>query len=240
MVEVKNERALSAVWEPGGMKSFGIPEGIHQYVLEHSNPTADAVSDRLAATTRERFGGRARMNIGDDQGRFLQTMVSMSGATTVVEVGTFTGMSALWLARGLAPGGQLICFELVDTYAETANEAWREAGVADRIETRFGPAAENLALLPDQPHIDLAFIDADKTGYGTYLDLLLPRMSDRGVILVDNVLWSGQVIDPADNSDDTVALREFNDDVAQRLDCDAVILTIGDGVTMITPRRAGS
>ena len=211
------------------MKSFGIPEGIHQYVLEHSNPSVDDVSGRLSVMTQERFGGRSRMNIGDDQGRFLQMMVSMASATTVVEVGT--------IARGLAPGGQLICFELVDTYAETAKDAWQEAGVADRIETRFGPAAENLALLPCEPHIDLAFIDADKTGYRSYLDLLLPRIVDRGVILVDNVLWSGQVIDPADNSDDTVALREFNDHVAQRPDCDAVILTIGDGITMITPRR---
>lgn len=223
--------------EPGGMKSFGISEGIHQYVLDRSNPSSDDVADRLAATTRERFGERARMNIGDDQGRFLQMIASIAGAATIVEVGTFTGMSALWLARGLAPGGRLICFELVDTYAETANEAWVDAGVAEQIETRFGPAADNLALLPDEPHIDLAFIDADKTGYRTYLDLLLPRMAATGVILVDNVLWSGQVIDPADTSDDTVALREFNDHVAQRADCDSVILTIGDGVTMIRPRR---
>lgn len=219
------------------MKSFGIPEDIHRYVVERSNPPGDAVADRLAATTRERFGARAGMNIGDDQGRFMQMFAAAMGAELIVEVGTFTGMSALWLARGLAPGGRLICFDLVDTYASTATEAWEEAGVGGRIELRIGPAADGLAALPAEPHIDLAFVDADKTGYRTYVDLLLPRMRDRGLILVDNVLWSGQVIDESDDSADTVALRDFNDHVAARTDCNAVILTVGDGLTMITPRR---
>jgi caffeoyl-CoA O-methyltransferase len=176
------------------------------------------------------------MNIGDDQGRFMQMLVELAGARTVVEVGTFTGMSALWLARGLPADGRLICFDLVDTYLETATEAWGAAGVANRIEMRIGPAADGLAALPDEAHIDLAFIDADKAGYRSYLDLLLPRLTERGAILVDNVLWSGAVIDPDDTSRDTVALREFNDHVARRDDCDAVILTIGDGITLIRPR----
>lgn len=216
------------------MKSFGIPEPIHQYALVHSR--GDAVAAQLAATTRERFGVLSAMNIGDDQGRFMQMLVELAGARTVVEVGTFTGMSALWLARGLPADGRLICFDLVDTYLETATEAWSAAGVADRIEMRIGAAADGLAALPAEAHIDLAFIDADKVGYRSYLDLLLPRLTERGAILVDNVLWSGAVIDPDDTSRDTVALREFNDHVAQRDDCDAVILTIGDGITLIRPR----
>lgn len=219
------------------MRSFGIPEDIHRYALDHSDPADDPPVEWLARTTQERFAREAGMNIGTDQGRFLQGMVEVMGATTVVEVGTFTGMSALWLARGLPAGGRLICFELVDTYLDTAREAWERAGVADRIEVRLGPAADGLAQLDPEPHIDLAFIDADKTGYQTYLDLLLPRITDRGAILVDNVLWSGRVIDPNDTTADTEALRAFNADVAQRDDCDAVILTIGDGVTFIRPRR---
>jgi caffeoyl-CoA O-methyltransferase len=217
------------------MKSFGIPEAIHRYVLDHSG--SDPIADELAATTRERFADRAGMNIGDDQGLFMQMLVEMTGARTIVEVGTFTGMSALWMARGLPSGGRLICFDLVDTYLDTATEAWRAAGVLDRIDMRIGPAADGLSELPEEPHIDLAFIDADKTGYRTYLDLLLPRLRDTGAILVDNVLWSGAVIDDDDMSDDTVALRSFNDHVAGRDDCDAVILTIGDGLTVIRPRR---
>lgn len=225
------------MWHADLVKSFGIPEDIHRYVVERLNPPSDPAADRLAATTVERFAQQAGMNIGDDQGRFMEMLAAAMGATTIVEVGTFTGMSALWLARGLAPGGRLICFDLVDRYAETAIEAWEAAGVADRVDLRFGPAADGLAQLPDEPHIDIAFVDADKTGYRTYLDLLLPRMRDNGVILVDNVLWSGQVIDAGDESADTVALRDFNDHVATRSDCDAVILTIGDGLTMIRPRR---
>ena len=144
------------------MKSFGVPEIIHEYAVVHSD--GDPVAERLAVTTQHRFPDRAMMNIGHDQGRFMQMLVEMTGARTVVEVGTFTGMSALWLARGLPVDGRLICFDLVDTYLDTAMEAWAEAGVADRIDMRIGPAADGLGALPDEAHIDLAFIDADKTG----------------------------------------------------------------------------
>ena len=219
------------------MKSFGIDPSVHAYAVAHGNPTRDVVSERLSATTVERFPDRAGMNIGRDQGQFLEAMVAIAGARTVVEVGTFTGMSALWLARGLGDDGRLICFELVDTYLETATEAWTAAGVADRIDVRLGPAADGVAALPDEPHIDVAFIDADKAGYRAYLDLLLPRMTDRGVILVDNVLWSGAVVDPSNTERDTQALRDFNDHVAQRSDCHAVMLTVGDGLTVIRPKR---
>ena len=222
------------------MRSIELTDALYDYVLDHTNPSADPVSADLAATTVDRFGALAGMNIGGDQGRFMEAVVAMTGARAVVEVGTFTGMSALWLARGLREDGTLTCFELSEDYHATAMDAWTAAGVADRIEVRFGPAADGLAALPDGPHLDLAFIDADKTGYATYLDLLLPRMNDNGAILVDNVLWSGRIIDDSDTSADTVALREFNDQVARRDDCDAVILTIGDGVTLIRPRRPAS
>lgn len=212
-------------------------DGLYDYVSAHANPNTDVVSARLAETTRERFSRLAGMNIGEDQGRFLKMLVGLAGARTVVEVGTFTGMSALWMARGLAPGGRLICFDITDKYLPTAREAWEQAGVADRIEVRIGPAAEGLAALPAEPHIDLAFIDADKTGYHTYLELLLPRLSISGVIVVDNVLWSGSVIDDSDESESTVALRQFNDHVAARDDVEAVMLPIGDGITLITARR---
>ncbi len=211
-------------------------EPLYDYVVAHANPSGDPVAERLAATTEERFGGLAGMNIGEDEGRFLQMLVSMTGARTVVEVGTFTGMSALWLARGLPTDGRLHCFELSKDYVDTASEAWTAAGVADRIEMHFGPAADTLAELPEEPHIDVAFVDADKGGYRTYLDLLLPRLNDGGVIAVDNVIWSGAVIDPSRTDDNTEAIRAFNDHVASRVDCDAVMLTIGDGVTLIRKR----
>ena len=217
----------------GGMRWIEMNDAVYDYVVAHANPPRDDISDRLAAATRERFADRAGMNIGVDQGRFLAMLVAISGATTVVEVGTFTGMSALWLARALPDGGRLICFDITDDYLDTAREARRAAGVDDRIEVHIGPAAEGLAALPDEPHIDLAFIDADKTGYRGYLEQLLPRLTARGVIVVDNVLWSGAVVGDIHRDESTVALREFNDHVAERDDVEAVMLPIGDGVTLI-------
>jgi caffeoyl-CoA O-methyltransferase len=219
------------------MRWIEMNDELYDYVSEHANPNVDEVSRQLAAATGERFGLLAGMNIGQDQGRFLKMLVGLVGAHTVVEVGTFTGMSALWIARGLVPGGRLICFDITDEYLPTARQAWEQAGIADRIEMRIGPAADGLAALPDERHIDLAFIDADKTGYLAYLELLLPRLSIGGVIVVDNVVWSGNVIDPTDQTESTVALREFNDHVAARDDIEAVMLPIGDGITLITPRR---
>ena len=218
------------------MRSIGVSEELGDYIAAHANPVGDPVAEALAAATGQRFGGLAGMNIGQDQGRFMSMLVALMGARTVVEVGTFTGMSALWLARGLPDGGRLVCFDITDKYLATAREAWVAAGVDDRIEVRIGAAADGLAELPDEPHVDLAFIDADKPGYRRYLDLLLPRLTERGVILVDNVLWGGSIIDPTVDDESTLALREFNDHVAARPDCDAVMLNLGDGVTMIRRR----
>lgn len=218
------------------MRYIQMNDELYEYVTSHSNPGDDVVASKLAALTRERFANEAGMNIGQDQGRFLATLVAISGARNIVEVGTFTGMSALWMARALPDDGRLTCFDITDRYLETARSAWSEAGVLDRIEVRVGPASEGLADLPDGPQVDLAFIDADKTGYQAYLDLLLPRLSDRGLIVVDNVLWSGAVVDDQVVDANTVALREFNDGVARRDDVHAVMLPVGDGVTLIRRR----
>ena len=218
------------------MRFIQMDNSIYDYVLAHANPSTDAVSERLATTTRERFPDRAGMNVGADQGRFLSMLVAITGAMTVVEVGTFTGMSALWLARGLPDDGRLLCFDLTDEYLPTAQEAWEAAGVNDRIHVTVGPAREGLAALASDVRVDLAFVDADKTGYAGYVDQLLPRLTERGVILVDNVLWSGSVVGDDDRSESTVALRALNDDLATRDDIDAVMLPIGDGITMIRRR----
>lgn len=218
------------------MRWIEMDEATFEYVQRHANPSHDPVAERLAADTRERFGDLAGMNVGADQGHFLAMLVAITGARLVVEVGTFTGMSALWMARALPPDGRLVCFDITDRYLATAREAWKRAGVADRIEVVIGPAAERLAELPDDTPVDLAFVDADKTGYSTYVDQLLPRLSDRGVIVVDNVLWSGAVVGDDDQSESTVALRAFNDAIAERPDVFAVMLPIGDGVTLIRRR----
>jgi caffeoyl-CoA O-methyltransferase len=218
------------------MRYIELNDSLYEYVLASANPANDAVTERLAHITRERFGDAAGMNVGADQGAFLSMLAAISGAELAVEVGTFTGMSATWIARGLGETGRLICCDITDKYLATAREAWDAAGVSDRIEFRQGPALDTLAALPNTPHIDMAFIDADKTGYLSYFLELLPRLSGNGFIVVDNVLWSGRVVDDADQTEDTVALRAFNEHVAGRDDVAAVLLPVGDGVTIIRRR----
>ena len=218
------------------IRSLGLPPELLDYVIASSGGR-DPIADDLAAETSARFGDLARMNIEQDQGRLMEFLVAWSGATTVVEVGTFTGMSALFLARGLRAGGRLLCFDVSDEYTSVGRTFWERAGVADRISVTIGPAAESLAALPETPHIDVAFLDADKHNYGRYLDLLVPRLSGRGIVLIDNTLWSGRVVDVSDTSRDTEALRVLNQRLADDPAFDTVMLGIGDGLTLVRPRR---
>lgn len=207
------------------------------YVTDHST-APDEIQRRLAATTRERTGAAAGMQIGSDQGVFFEILVRAIGATDAIEIGTFTGYSALSIARGLAPAGRLICCDISEEWTAIARDAWADAGVADRIDLRIAPALDTLSALPDDAAFDLAFIDADKHAYPAYVAALLPRLRPHGVILIDNTLWSGRVMTaPADGDDrDTVALRALNDDLAARPDLLVALLPIGDGVTMIQRR----
>ncbi len=176
------------------------------------------------------------MNIEQDQGRFLQFLVAALGCRTVVEVGTFTGMSALFLARGLPRGGRLVCLDVEAEYPEVGRPFWQQAEVADRIEVRIAPAAESLAAWPLDEPIDFVFIDADKSGYATYLELALERLTPAGVVAVDNVLWGGAVIDRSVEDRDTEAIRAFNERVAADPWLHAVMVGIGDGLTLIRRR----
>lgn len=210
-------------------------ERLHDYVVEHStlpDPTLPALAERTAE-----LGGVSAMQIGADQGALLTALARMVEARFAVEVGTFTGYSSICIARGLAEGGRLLCCDVSEEWTTIAGEAWAEAGVDDRIDLVLGPAADTLSQLDDTP-VDLAFVDADKPGYRTYLDLLLPKLAPNGVIAVDNVLWSGSVVDPEPGDENRTALREFNDHVAGRDDVDVAMLTVGDGVSLITKRRS--
>ena len=217
------------------VKSLGLGSELLEYAIEQSGGR-DPIATELAAVTRERFGGAARMNIEQDQGRFLQFLVAALGCRTVVEVGTFTGMSALFLARGLPRGGRLVCLDIEAEYPEVGRPFWQQAEVADRIEVRIAPAAESLAAWPLDEPIDFVFIDADKSGYTSYLELALERLAPAGVIAVDNVLWGGAVIDRAVADRDTEAIRAFNERVAADPWLHAVMVGIGDGLTLIRRR----
>lgn len=201
------------------------------YLKAHST-APDAVQQQLIERTAA-LGRASGMQIGSEQGAFLQILVGALRPQLAVEIGTFTGYSSLAIARGLPEGGRLICCDISEEWTAIAQEHWDLAGVADRVELRIGPAADTVLGLAEGEAIDFAFIDADKTGYLGYYEALLPRMSPHGVIAVDNTLWSLRVLDDSDTTDDTVALREFNAAVAVDRRVMVSQLPVGDGVTLI-------
>jgi len=167
---------------------------IDAYAATHSTGP-DEVQRELQQVTADQTGWAAQMQIGDDQAVLMETIVRAMGATRAVEVGTFTGYSALAVARGLGPSGRLLCCDVNEEWTAIAREAWQKAGVADRIELRIAPAADTLRALPEEEQFDFAFIDADKTGYPLYYEEILKRLRTGGLILIDNVLQNGRVLD---------------------------------------------
>lgn len=210
-----------------------MPPAIAAYIAARTTPPDDALR-RLQERTAT-LGGAARMQIGPDQGALMTMLTRLADARQAVEVGTFTGFSSICIARGLAPGGRLLCCDVSEEYTTIARQAWIDAGVADRIELRLAPALETLQALPPGPTIDVVFIDADKGGYAAYYGELVPRVRPGGLLLADNTLWSGRVIDESAD-DDTVAIRAFNDLVAADDRVESYILPVGDGLTLIRKR----
>ncbi len=176
------------------------------------------------------------MQIGDDQGQLLTMLTRLISARRAVEVGTFTGYSSMCIARGLAEGGSLLCCDVSAEWTEIGRRAWESAGLADRIELRIAPALDTLRDLPKTADIDLAFIDADKPGYAAYWAELVPRVRPGGLLLADNVLWSGRIADPEVADANTTALRDFNDMVAADDRVETVVLTAFDGLTIARRR----
>ncbi|WP_117001019.1 O-methyltransferase [Desertimonas flava] len=192
----------------------------------------DGVLQDLRDETAQALGRAAVMQVSADQGALLTLLTGLTGATFAVEVGTFTGYSSISIARGLRPEGRLLCCDVSEEYTASARAAWDRAGLADRIELRIGPAADTLRSLPETEHIDVAFIDADKPGYATYWDELVPRVRQGGLLMVDNTLWSGSVADPSVDDETTQTIRAFNDKVAADERTLSYILPIADGLTV--------
>lgn len=216
-------------------KSFFLSPDIHAYLLAHATPLDD-VQAGLVERTAE-LGGVSMMQIAPEQAPFLTLLVRLVGARRAVEVGTFTGLSSLAIAKGLPADGHLLCCDVSAEWTDLARDAWTRAGVADRIDLVISPAAETLAALPtDGEPIDFAFIDADKGGYRTYVDLLLPRMRPGALIVVDNVLWGGRVIDPAADDENAHHIVAFNDWLAADDRVESVVLPVGDGLTLARVR----
>ena len=214
-----------------------LDERLHAYLAEHRSPD-DPLLQELRRETREKLGGRALMQIAPEQGTFLSLLVGALGARRVVEVGTFTGYSALCMARALPADGHLHAFDSSEEWTSMARRYWERAGVADRITLHLGPAAETLPLLSRDEPIDLAFIDADKVAYRLYYEEIMSRLRPGGLVCVDNVLWGGAVIDRRDDSAATRAIRAFNDFVARDERVEAVMIPLSDGLSLVRKRTS--
>ncbi|WP_328909979.1 O-methyltransferase [Streptomyces sp. NBC_00234] len=211
-----------------------ITDELYAYMLAH-NPPLDAVQRELVETTYARFPDHAGMQSAEEQGPLLAFLVRLTGAEHIVEVGTFTGFSALAMAQALPPGGTLIACDVSEEWTSFGRAAWEKAGVADRIDLRIAPALETLRAMPSAPHIDLAYLDADKGNYIPYWEELVPRMRPGGLIATDNVLFHGGVVDPRATGA-AAAIKDFNVHVAADTRMDSVLLTVADGLTLSRKR----
>ncbi|MFD7427297.1 O-methyltransferase [Streptomyces sp. NPDC059818] len=211
-----------------------ITDELYAYMLAH-NPPLDAVQRELVETTYARLPDHAGMQSAEEQGPLLAFLVRLTGARHIVEVGTFTGFSALSMAQALPAGGRLIACDVSEEWTAYGREAWEKAGVADRIDLRIAPALDTLRAMPTEPHIDFAYLDADKGNYIPYWEELVPRMRQGGVITTDNVLFHGRVTD-AHATGGAAAIKEFNDHVSADPRMDSVLLTVSDGLTLSRKR----
>jgi predicted O-methyltransferase YrrM len=217
-------------------RTIVLTDDLYKYLLDVSLREPD-VMRRLRDETQKM--PRAQMQISPEQGQFMALLVELMGARRCLEIGTFTGYSALAVARALPADGTLVACDISAEYTDHAKPYWKEAGVADKIDLRIGPAVETLdALLADgqASSFDFAFIDADKSNYMNYFQRALDLVRAGGLIAVDNVLWSGAVADPARNDDDTEAIREFNRALAKDSRITISLLPVGDGLTLARKR----
>ena len=217
-------------------KSFILTPDLHAYLVAHGGEPDDVQRALIEETSA--LGDVAGMQIAPEQGAFMTLLTRAIGARRAIEVGTFTGYSALCIARGLPEDGYLLCCDVNEQWTAIGRRHWQRAGLADRIELRLGPALDTLRALPLEPAFDVAFIDADKPNYWPYFDEVVQRLRAGGLVLVDNVLWGGRALAPPadDDTEETRAIREFNDRVARDPRVEAVMLPVADGLTIARKR----
>ncbi|GAA5008647.1 O-methyltransferase [Actinopolymorpha pittospori] len=207
-----------------------LSDELYDYLVAHGTPP-DATQEALIAETAT-LGHEARLQVSPDEGSFLTLLTKLLGVRTALEIGTFTGYSALCIARGLADGGVLTCCDISEEWTRIARRHWDGAGVSDRIDLKIGPALDTLRSLPARPTYDLAFIDADYPSYPAYWEEVVPRVNTGGVIIVDNVLYHARVIDPSDTEVTTEAVRALNERVISDERVEATMIHIADGITL--------
>jgi caffeoyl-CoA O-methyltransferase len=216
------------------MKNPALTPELYAYMLKH-NPPLDPVQRELVEVTHARLGEDATMQSAEEQGPLLAFLVRLIGARRIVEVGTFTGFSALSMAQALPADGELIACDISEEWTAYGRQAWAKAGVADRIDLRIGPALETLRALPADPVVDFVYLDADKENYVNYWEELVPRMRPGGMIVADNTLYHGRVLDPAATGS-TAGIQAFNERVHADDRVEAVLLTVADGLTLARKR----
>lgn len=217
-------------------RTVNLTDTLYRYLLEHS-----LREDTVARALRERTMAhdKANMQIAPEQGQFMQLLAELMGAKRIIEVGTFTGYSALCLARALPADGELVCCDVSEEWTAIGIPYWEQAGVRDRIDLRIAPALDTLdALLAAGRggQFDLAFIDADKTNYGNYYERCLALLRPGGLLMFDNMLWGGSVADAAVQDADTVAIRDLNDRLHGDDRVGLSLVPIGDGLSLARKR----
>jgi caffeoyl-CoA O-methyltransferase len=212
---------------------------LQAYILEHNRPSPDDVLRDLAEETARGQGAQAQMQIAPEQGAFMTLLTRILAPMLAVEVGTFTGYSALCIARGLPEGGRLLALDVSEDYTAVARRYWQRAGVDDRVDLRIAPAIETLRALPRDTVIDLAFLDANKSGYIDYWEQIVARMQPGGVVLADNVFAGGLVVESDADLDESgegggmaESIKAFNEHAAADDRVEIAMLPIGDGLTM--------
>jgi predicted O-methyltransferase YrrM len=208
-----------------------LPDDVARYIREHSVREAPILRELREATRSVPMSG---MQIGADQGQFMQLLVQAIGARSCLEIGTYTGYSALAVALALPEDGKIVCCDISEEWTAVGKPFWKKAGVDGKIDLRIGPALETLKTLKGP--FDFVFIDADKPNYANYYEACLPLVRRGGLIAVDNTLWSGWVADARRRDADTVALRAFNDKLQRDERVALSLLPLGDGVTLALKR----
>lgn len=217
-------------------RTINLDDRLYQYLLDYSLRETDLMRELREVTAQQEM---SRMQIAPEQGQFMALLVELMGAERVIEIGTFTGYSALCMAQAMPENGALICCDVCSEWTNIGRQFWERAGVADRIDLRIAPALETLDTLIEDGNageFDMAFIDADKTNYLEYFERCLDLLRPGGLIMFDNTLWSGAVADPEDHDDDTEALRELNDALHRDERVTISLVPIGDGLTLARKR----
>jgi len=218
------------------LRSIGLSDALHDYVLASTLRDHDVLRSLREETARM---PEARMQISAEQGQLMQLLVELTGARTILEVGTFTGYSSTAMALALPPGGKIVCCDVSETFTTVARRAWKAAGVEDKIDLRIGAAVATLDGLiagGAAGTFDLAFLDADKHNYDAYYERSLVLLRVGGLVMLENVLWAGRVIDPSVNDADTKAIRALNGKIHADARVTQAMLPIGDGLTLARKR----